>query len=345
MIWPLGASGTIMSFVTSKPEPLSSPLLLAGLHPGDEQVYRRLLRATVSERERLTEVIGLPQAELDEVLARFGAAGLVHVAGGEVRVEPPLEVLARVAEAETDRLRAESEAVEAFRRLIPGLVLDHAAATRQTGGGAVDVEAVGSSDIVGLFRGLIEESNGDLLWLRPDQWRLPVTSDIDPLVKEALSSGRRSRAVYPTRALEEAPEVLRDRAEAGELVRVVASIPTRIAIFGSAAALLPDRWGENSGRRLVVREHGLVGALTALFEQIWERAMTVPGLGGGLADDSGERRLLLVQLAHGAKDEQIARALGLSLRTVRRRVAELMADLGAESRFQAGVEAVRRGWI
>ena len=57
------------------------------------------------------------------------------------------------------------------------------------------------------------------------------------------------------------------------------------------------------------------------------------------------RRLLLEQLARGAKDEQIARTLGLSLRTVRRRVADLMDDLGAGSRFQAGVEAVRRGWI
>ena len=37
--------------------------------------------------------------------------------------------------------------------------------------------------------------------------------------------------------------------------------------------------------------------------------------------------------------------LGLSLRTVRRRVADLMTELGADSRFQAGVEAARRGWL
>ena len=60
---------------------------------------------------------------------------------------------------------------------------------------------------------------------------------------------------------------------------------------------------------------------------------------------ASDRRLLLDQLARGAKDEQIARTLGLSLRTVRRRVAELLDDLEASSRFQAGVEAVRRGWI
>ena len=37
--------------------------------------------------------------------------------------------------------------------------------------------------------------------------------------------------------------------------------------------------------------------------------------------------------------------LGVSLRTVRRRVAQLMAELGAGTRFQAGMEAVRRGLL
>ncbi|MBZ5735679.1 LuxR C-terminal-related transcriptional regulator [Nocardioides sp. TRM66260-LWL] len=57
------------------------------------------------------------------------------------------------------------------------------------------------------------------------------------------------------------------------------------------------------------------------------------------------RQFILEQLAVGAQDDQIARLLGVSLRTVRRRVADVMAELGAESRFQAGVEAVRRGWL
>ena len=58
-----------------------------------------------------------------------------------------------------------------------------------------------------------------------------------------------------------------------------------------------------------------------------------------------ERTFLLRQLLSGAKDEQIARTMGLSLRTVRRRIAELMIELGADTRFQAGAEAVRRGWL
>jgi DNA-binding NarL/FixJ family response regulator len=33
------------------------------------------------------------------------------------------------------------------------------------------------------------------------------------------------------------------------------------------------------------------------------------------------------------------------VRTVHRRVHQIMASVGAETRFQAGMEAVRRGWV
>jgi hypothetical protein len=41
-------------------------------------------------------------------------------------------------------------------------------------------------------------------------------------------------------------------------------------------------------------------------------------------------------LTSGLKDEAAARYLGLSLRTVRRRIAALMDRTGANTRFQAG---------
>ncbi|MFF3559037.1 hypothetical protein ACFYXS_03210 [Streptomyces sp. NPDC002574] len=41
----------------------------------------------------------------------------------------------------------------------------------------------------------------------------------------------------------------------------------------------------------------------------------------------------------------MGRKLGLSDRTVRRIVAELMQQIGADSRFQAGVKMVRLGWL
>jgi DNA-binding NarL/FixJ family response regulator len=51
------------------------------------------------------------------------------------------------------------------------------------------------------------------------------------------------------------------------------------------------------------------------------------------------------QLLSGATDITASRLLGLSPRTYSRRVSELLDYLGVESRFQAGVEAARRGWL
>jgi DNA-binding NarL/FixJ family response regulator len=45
----------------------------------------------------------------------------------------------------------------------------------------------------------------------------------------------------------------------------------------------------------------------------------------------------------GVTDQSAARQLGLSLRTYRRRVADLLAELDADSRFQAGLRAGELG--
>jgi DNA-binding NarL/FixJ family response regulator len=108
--------------------------------------------------------------------------------------------------------------------------------------------------------------------------------------------------------------------------------------------VLPEPLGFVDEPRTLVRQQGIVEALLLLFEMMWERATPLPERDGPVAP-ADQRRLLLEQLAAGEHDEQIGRRLGLSLRTVRRRVADLMTELGADSRFQAGVEAARRGWL
>lgn len=68
-----------------------------------------------------------------------------------------------------------------------------------------------------------------------------------------------------------------------------------------------------------------------------------------IVDQTGapsEEGLAIVRLlSEGHTDDVIARHLGLSKRTYRRRFDKLMGELGATSRFQAGVLAARRGWI
>ena len=86
-------------------------------------------------------------------------------------------------------------------------------------------------DVPVLLESWIRQSTGDLMWLRPDQWRLPAGSAMDVAVTEHLRNGRRSRAIYPARALEEAPQVIFQRASAGEEVRIIAEVPSRMAII------------------------------------------------------------------------------------------------------------------
>lgn len=64
----------------------------------------------------------------------------------------------------------------------------------------------------------------------------------------------------------------------------------------------------------------------------------------GLEPTDATRRLLLL-MRTGAIDEAIARELGVSLRTVHRRITRLQDLLGVRSRFQLGVIACERGWV
>lgn len=63
-----------------------------------------------------------------------------------------------------------------------------------------------------------------------------------------------------------------------------------------------------------------------------------------LEPTDGTRRLLLL-MRTGAIDEAIARELGVSPRTVHRRITRLQNLLGVRSRFQLGVIACERGWV
>ncbi|MFH9608090.1 DNA-binding response regulator [Streptomyces sp. NPDC017448] len=72
------------------------------------------------------------------------------------------------------------------------------------------------------------------------------------------------------------------------------------------------------------------------------------GASGGKAPElrpSGIGRRVLMTMCTVGKDEAGARRLGVSVRTYRRHVADLMQTLGAASRAQAALLARERGWI
>ena len=319
-----------------------SPMGVLGFDAAAEDLYRTLLRHSPTTLTALASTAGRPREDVLTAVRRFESVGLADLHGETVVAAAPDQALRRVIDDEGRRLLSAQEQLDALRRMLPALAAEHMVAGEPRGE-AVGIEVVAHDRIVEVVQSLTARATGDLLWIRPDQWRIPEGQAVDAWVADLLRSGRRSRVIYPARALEEAPAAVRRRAELGEHVRLLADVPGRLAVLGEAAILREDL-AAGAGRVLVLRQQALVAMARALFEDLWQRAVAVPGLEGESAQ-SPSRRLLLERLAHGIKDEQIARELGLSLRTVRRRVAEVLDELGASSRFQAGVEAVRRGLI
>ncbi|MEV0808510.1 hypothetical protein [Micromonospora sp. NPDC050200] len=132
---------------------------------------------------------------------------------------------------------------------------------------------------------------------------------------------------------------------AGEQARVHTDVPLKLAIGDRSVALLPLASERAVDAALVVRAPMVVSALVKLFELLWAQATPLPLWDPELpvpAGDDIDLRLLGL-LATGLKDEAIARELGIGVRTLGRRSSALLTALGARTRFQAGLQAGRRG--
>jgi DNA-binding transcriptional ArsR family regulator len=321
----------------------AGPLAPLGIDDLSDRIYRFVLRNPGASMVSICEGVGVSAATLAAGLAPLVECRLVRVTDEAVAPEPPDVALRRLLNVELRRLAHNEERLLAAQSEVGAYVSEHVMG-RRGHSETLPLDRVQGGELTDVIRSLIASANGEMLWLRPDQWYLPTGPTIDADVAGAISAGCASRAIYPAVVAEELPESVLARARAGEQIRLAPMLPTRMAVFGTDTAILPEFWeGESSGR-LVIRQPGIVSACIELFNRIWEHSVTLPGFGSASVD-ADVRRQLLELLAHGSKDEQISRALGMSLRTVRRRIADLLAELGVHTRFQAGMEAVRRGWL
>ena len=120
----------------------------------------------------------------------------------------------------------------------------------------------------------------------------------------------------------------------------------KLALFDRRIGFVPLDNGDPRVGAMVVHESPLLDALIALFESVWLRAVPWhPGAGVPAGDLDDRSRQVLLLMSAGLKDESIARAMGMSRRTVQKHVTEAMAVLGARNRFQAGLLARDRGWL
>lgn len=158
----------------------------------------------------------------------------------------------------------------------------------------------------------------------------------------------RIRKIYPSGLLLDSAssrELARRRDELGARIRITAEeINETIVIDRRVVILAGDvRTGQRSYS--VITQPETVQGVMSLFETAWRSATDLAVYSAQVAEIRELAPAVLDLLGQGVKDEAAARQLGLGLRTYRRRVAELMAALGADSRFQAGVRARELGLV
>jgi DNA-binding CsgD family transcriptional regulator len=190
------------------------------------------------------------------------------------------------------------------------------------------------------------------------QWLMSrATLDLDDLFWQALASdslpsGTCRRLIYHEDVLadDRLSSALRDvNANSVQIRTTPTWIPDMVISDGAVAVMAADT-EDSQADPLWIEQPAVVSVLTVIFDQAWEaatpltRSWTRTSSGNNRELLEAERNLLKL-LADGATDESVARHLGISLRTTRRYVATLMNQLAATSRFQAGVEAVKRGWL
>jgi hypothetical protein len=179
-------------------------------------------------------------------------------------------------------------------------------------------------------------------------WSQPETRSA--IARRVLSPGKDGLTVRklmsPLALADEAQRAhLRRRDTPGVRVRISsAPLPHETIILDRRVAILAGQPSPLGREYTVTTSPVLVGGVYSLFTAAWEAATDLGAyLDGEVPELAPEARDILRALGTGLTDEAAARQLGTSLRTYRRRVAELMAALEAGSRFQAGVRAGELG--
>lgn len=183
--------------------------------------------------------------------------------------------------------------------------------------------------------------------------RGPFLSDVETeermfeLKTSRISAGIDYKTLYQETIYQD-PERLRHvlaTNAVGALARTLPDPPMKLIVADDRRAVLVLHTDERRGDPMGVRvgPSPTLDLLVKTFDALWTMATPISVNPSEALDERDKAILTLMSM--GATDDTIARRLGLSRRTVVRRTASLLERLGASTRFQAGVQATRRGWL
>lgn len=332
-----------MAVEPGRPQTLMTAL---GFDPESSRLYSRLLPLSGWPVPGVALTIGVSVDELVAQASPLLQHGIVRLGETTITVLSPADVFAHMLEEAAAGAQQAHDRLLRISQSVPYVAGSTARVPAADHGSEqpVDGEVVSVVDwSPDTFERLVATTSGDLDWLRPLNALDRSDAEWVPAIERTVAAGRACRGIYPLTVLRHSADMVRRRVEAGEQIRLLPQVPTYLMVIGITHTIFPDPLGAVEQPTVIVRQRGIVELAARYFAELWRRAVPVEEFDE--SPGTGERTLLLEELASGAQDEQIARRLGVSLRTVRRRVADLLSELDASSRFEAGVEAVRRGWL
>jgi len=143
-------------------------------------------------------------------------------------------------------------------------------------------------------------------------------------------------------------EYVRWLADIGSEIRLAPVVPFRMVVLDRATGVVFRKDRSLPIEMFVIREPAILRPMIELYESSWTTAEPLDSQGPaptGEKAPTAQELALLRLLASGSTDEAAGKKLGISVRTVRRIMADLMERLEASSRFEAGHKATQRGWL
>ena len=325
-----------------------------GLGQDAEYAYRTLLKAPTAEVQVMAEQFGWSVDRVSTALAELSELSLVRPSlenrDSSRPVDPELGLKMLIQSQEMELLKLQ-QTLSQSKLAVARLIADYRDEEHRLAPSTVKL-ASGPDAIQAAIEKVSHECRDRVEVFLPGGAQPAVSlQQSRPLDLMLLERSVRVRCVYLDSIRNDRPtsEYAQWLGEQGGQVRTVAQLPLRMIIWDRRVALVPvDPLDPDLGAFLL-SSPGPVGALQALFEQIWR-------VGSRFGEDrdrcrnsegapADQESAVLGLLAAGLTDEVIARKLGVSVRTSRRITAELMSRLGARSRFQLGALAAQRGWL
>lgn len=304
--------------------------------PDAMAVLSALLRARPTTADELARSATIPQSRFRAAIVELVDRGFVgHLDDDGIEVPDVENPLAGLV---ISRIQDQIDAWHALSDVVASLPSAGTSLTASAGPATAPTERVhGTRNQWDLWMRLMGES--------PPQAPVAVFPDFAGLAEvvlenEAMLRETKESLDFSLRTIIRADEIADPRirpqlaafVELGIELRTLVAVPSWFYVDAGVLAALPITWGEAVPTSIaIVREPALLAPLRDYAERLWFRAAPLPGVATNGWDP------VLALLAQGLSDGAVARALDLSVRTVRRRVADASEAYGVSSRFALAV--------